>query len=172
MDNKQTINDQAAAEVIKHIEEAQKKAKEGLKDIQDVKDGKSTVEEEEQEPGFQLYQGICDTVKSIYKNPEFIAELKEFKNIMDNKNAEEVQNTFIELLAFMTSQSIYMSITWYDKLLKNELTKQFDSMVAYMNRLNMDNQALHSVLKVYQTKLNDLINDKKIEDFRKSNNLQ
>lgn len=149
---------------IDEIEKSKKAAEEALKQHPDVKEGKSTIEEEKQEPGFILYNQIAESMIDIMKKPEVsIGFIKIGKQL-----GEEMSRTFVDLIAVCTVTAAHNAIVFYDDLLKKEIKTHFDVLTNYTNNNSADIHALKSVLEVFNKRLSEIEKKLKIDEINKT----
>lgn len=153
-------------ESIKDIENLKKTARENAENSNDVKTGKCSKEDELNEPAYMLYNNIAESTINILQNPEIV---KVFKNI-STKVDEEFSKNLVTLLAVTMTQSAHQAVIFYDDLLKQELTKQFDGLVNRMNITTADLEGSKSAITLLRKKIGDIENAIKIDDFNKENN--
>ncbi len=150
-------------ESVEKIKEFQKKLEEAAANTKDVKEGKATKEEEQQEPGYILFQGITETSIKILQMP-IVAETL---NGLADKLGDNTAKKLTEMLAIIMTNSAYCAINFYDELLKQELQKQFDNVGQYMSRISGDVHAHNSVLEIHQKRL-DAIDKAKTQEAIKN----
>jgi len=151
---------------IKDLESFKDKMKQSSEQTDDVKEGRSTAEEEQQEPAYVLYNAIVETSIEIMKLPSFV---KGFNHIAD-KFGEDCAKELSEMMVIAMTQSAHNAILMYDSLLKEELTKQFDHYGKALNECIGIVNAHNSVLEVYKSKLGTIEKNIKLESMNKEAN--
>lgn len=136
--------------------ESIKNLKEKMKDVaaaEDlVKDGTMTQDEELQEPSYVLFNAIAETsIKLLETEP--VIEL--FKALSE-KLGPDVTKKLIEALTMMLTNSAYEALTFYDELLKEELTKQFENIGDVFANIGADVKAHNGAMEVFKKRLDDL----------------
>lgn len=145
-----------------------KKFKENLnssiKEVDEVRNNEISEDDEKQEPYFVLLEGISDSIINILQQ-ETVSKL--FQDISKNIG-EDTTKSLIDLLTITMTYSSYNAISFYDNLLKEELTKQFDNYGEHLNAAIGSIKAHDSVLSVFGKRLTDLENIDKINNIEKS----
>ena len=129
-----------------------------------------TTEEDNKEntnPGYILYNAIANNSIEILSNPEVV---NTFKKIAESVG-EEVSKSLVEMLAIIITQASYQSLIFYDSMLKNELTEQFNHFAQHINSAKADVEAHHGVLKVFKQQLGEIENALQIKKFESKNNI-
>lgn len=152
---------------IDDIKEYQDKIKENAENSQDVKDGKCTKEDELKEPAYLLYNQIAESNIKILQMPPVV---KAFE-ILNKNLGEESSKTLVELLAILMTQASHQAVLFYDDLLKQELTKQFDLYGDYLNKNIADVNGMKSAIEVIKKRVGNFEHDKTINKFSKENNI-
>ena len=114
---------------------------------------------EDKNPGYILYDAIANNSIEILSNPEVV---NTFKKIAD-AIGEEATKSMVEMLAIIITQASYQSIIFYDGLLKNQLTDQFNHFASHINSAKADVEAHHGVLRVFKQQLSEIQNKLEIE---------
>ena len=152
-------------ESINDIKNLQDAVKTYAENSDDVKSGKCTKEDELNEPGYILYQHIAESTINILQNPEIV---NAFKNI-SGELSEEVSKNLVTIMAVSMTQAAHHAVLFYDDLLKQELTKQFDEIAKYLNNTKADVEGSKSAISLLRKKISDIENAIKINNFNKKN---
>lgn len=136
-------------------------------EAEDVKEGRCTAEEERKEPAYVLYNQIAESSIHILQLPEIVSTFAMISETVGEKTGKAL----VELMAIAMSQSAYQAICFYDELLKEELSKQFNHVGEHLNIARADIDAHTSALSVFRKQLNDIQNKMKIDTFTKENNV-
>ena len=143
-------------ESINGIKEGQEEFNDAVKkaaeNSQDVKDGKSTVEEEMQEPENILYNEIAETSIRILSDKI----VHESFDIIAKELSIESMQALTSILAIIMTRSAFEAILFYDELLKKELSKQFGEQVHHINLLKSDVMGHNGALKVFKAQLEEI----------------
>lgn len=151
------------ADAIQELEDLRKVMIKAAEESEDVKEGNCTEDDEKSEPAFILFDQISKSSISMLKQP--IAE-KIFNEIQE-KLGYDTTKGLIELFVVTMTHSAHNAILFYDDLLKQELTKQFDHMGEYINNANADIKAHKAVLEVFRKDLNEIKSKLLIDQFNK-----
>lgn len=151
---------------IKDLKDYQDSIKKAAEQSEDVTDGKCTKEDELNEPGYVLFNNIAESSIRILQIPEVV---KGFEKLSE-KLGEDGSKTLVELIALTMTQSAYQAILFYDDLLKNEITKQFDLYGNTINRTRADIDGQSAAMNVFRKRLDKIEKDLKIKDFSAKNN--
>jgi hypothetical protein len=130
---------------------------------EDVKSGEFTADEERQDPSYVLYNRIADTTVNIMKLPS-VGGL--FESIAEKLDPETAQK-FMELIAICMTHSAYQAVAWYDKLLKEELTKNFENIAGNIDTLHGELVGQKGALEVFKTRLSKLDKESKVNEMNK-----
>lgn len=160
MENQQKTSnlDKSVEDILKFKE----KLENGAENTEDVKSGKCTAEDEKQEPGYILYNAISESSIEILKQPTVV---KFFENISKDIG-EDFSKSLVELLAICMSHSAYTAITFYDQMLKGELTKQFDHYGDHLNAIGGTVKSHDAVLEVFSKRLSELEKKNKLDSVK------
>lgn len=150
--------DRSIDDILKYRENLEKCAE----NTEDVKKGNCTAEDEKQEPGYLLYQAISESSIAILQQPTVV---KLFETISKDVG-EDLAKSLVELFAISMSNSAYNAITFYDQLLKGELTKQFDHYGDYLNATTATVKAHDGVLEVLNKRVSDIENNIKLREVK------
>lgn len=148
---------------IDSIKNFQKDMEAASANTEDVKNGTATKEEEQQEPGYILYNGIAETSIQIMQSP-IISNLFDALN---EKLGEDLTKKIVEAFTIMMTTSAYEAVVFYDELLKKELTNQFDSIAKSFSMISADVTAHTGVLEVFKKRLDDISKSLKIDEIKK-----
>lgn len=154
----QTPLEKSVEEILKYRDNLLKK----VENSQDVKDGNCTADDEKKEPGFLLYNAIIESSVEILQKEPVVKLFSELSGVI----GEDTSHKFVELLAICMSQSAYNAITFYDQLLKGEITMQFDHYGKHLNALGAEVNAHKGSLEVFQKRLSDIENTIKINEVK------
>ncbi len=146
------------------IKEAKKKVEEAIQHTDDVKDGKSTPEEEKQEPGYLLYNQIADTMLEIMQKPEITSAFV----AIGKKLGDDVSTNLVNIIAICTVTVAHNAIVFYDDLLKKELTQQFSFFGNHLNECKADVAAFRSVLEVFKKRIDETTKKEQLDQFQKA----
>lgn len=152
---------------IKDLENMRKAMNESVEKSEDVKNGKCTIEDEKREPGYILYNQIAEANIKILSMP---ATVEIFSKLSENLG-EEMSRSLVELLAITMTQSAHQAIIFHDNLLKEEITKQFDNLVEYININHAEISAHTGAIKVFKAQLNEIQKKLQIDSFAKENGM-
>ena len=151
-------------ESIETIKNMQKVIEEQIENSDDVKEGINTKEEEMQEPQNLLFTKISESVILTLQNPDIINGFAVIHNSGFGKEATEV---LINIIAITAATTAFNAMTFYDGLLKEELTKQFDHIANHINNSKSDIQGIMSACEVYKKKIGELENQLKLMSSNK-----
>lgn len=132
--------------------------------INDDTDDMLTEEEKKQEPDLLLYNAISESSIQILQQ-ETVVNLFKY---LSTKFDEDVIKSIIELITLTMTQSAYNAIVFYDNLLKEELTNQFDNYGKHLNDTTAIAKSHDAVLQVFGQRITDLENINKIKNIKDS----
>lgn len=155
-------------DTIEEIIRSQQRTTESLKDKQDVKDGKTTVEEEQEEPGYLLYNQIANSMMDILKQPEITNGFVE----IGKKLGADISTTLVNIISIATVTASHNAIVFYDELLKKELTNQLQFFGGHLNECKADITAYKSVLEVFKKRLDTIEKQMKLDEIKKTGGLK
>jgi len=124
-------------------------------------------EEANTDPAYVLYNTIANTSIELLQNEVVV---KAFQKLASTTDAE-TSKCMIEMFAILLTQSAYNAILFYDELLKQELTKQFNHFADNINENRATINGHHSAMLVFRKQLNEIASKLKIEQFAKENNI-
>jgi hypothetical protein len=154
-------------ESVKEVEKTMETFNQLIEESEDVKEGRTTSEEEKQEPGNMLFIKISEMVISILKDPNFT---KSFKKISESGLGDDATRELVNILAITSANSAYQALIFYDELLKKELTKQFDHIAHHINIDKSDISGIKSACEVFGKKIGNIENTIKASELKKSVN--
>ena len=143
---------------IEEIKSFKKKIKENIKNDPNVKSGKITEEELENEPMIELYDAISDASISILSLPSVNRAFEILKNKIGNENAKSL----IEMLAVVMTNSAMNAVVYYDSKQDPMLEKMFND---FKERINLHGSIIdghEDILKIYRNKVDALEHDVKM----------
>jgi predicted HicB family RNase H-like nuclease len=150
-------------------EELLKKTVNEIKDFKDFHSKKveESNDEEAKEPSHRLFHEISETTIKILQDPimnQYFAEIaKELK--------EETVQQIVTVIAVCMTHSAYQAITFYDDLLKTELTKQFDNINHHINLSKADIEGIKAAFAILRKSQDEISKEIKINNFQKDNNI-
>lgn len=150
---------------MKKMQEAIRKAAESS---EDVKNGDCTPEDEMAEPAVMLFGQILKSSIEMMNNEEVINAYNQVKD----KIGEEASKIIFDVMITATTTAAYNAITFYDDLLKQEITKQFDNVGHHINLAKSSIEGHEAVLTVFGKRLTDLENKIKLENLSKENDMK
>lgn len=138
------------------------------KDSEDVKAGRCTEEDEKQEPELVLFRKITETTLGILQDPEMGACFK----LMETKGLDlEIIRALVRMMAIAMSTSAFNAISFYDELLKEELSKQFNHMGSHINTGKAESEVLRASINVIIAKMGEVTNKLQIDDLKLMNKI-
>lgn len=123
--------------------------------------------EPNREPAYVLYNMIANGSIELLQNESAI---KAFQKLAEKTDGETAK-LMIEMFAIMLTQSAYNAVVFYDELLKQELTKQFDHFADNINQNRAAISGQHGAILVFKKQLDEIQSKLKIEQFAKENNI-
>lgn len=129
---------------------------------EDVKNGICTANDEVNEPGNVLFNQIVENTVKILGDPEV---KKAFVTIAKGIGSETTK-ALLDIISITMSYSAFQAITFYDDLLKRELTKQFDNVGNHINISKADIEAHKSVLQMFKKQIGDINNKLQIDEIK------
>jgi predicted aminopeptidase len=117
---------------------------------------KEFVEDEEiKDPANILFNEISETSIHILQDPAInncFAEIaKELK--------EETVRQLVTVIGICMTHSAYQAITFYDELLKAELSKQFDNLSHHINLCKTDDEAIKASFSILRKQFDEVKNE-------------
>lgn len=146
---------------VENLKSFQEKLKEATTSTQDVKEGVATPEEEKQEPAYILYNKIAENSINILQLPTFVQGFKE----IGEKFGEDISKKLAEMMVIAMAHSAHSAITFYDDLLKKELSKQFEHFGKSLNTVIGTVNGHNGALTVFKTRLGNIEKKLKIEQL-------
>ena len=102
-----------------------------------------------------LFKQISDTSIEILNSPEITVAFK----LMEGEGiSKKAISTLIQVIAISMSNAAYQSILFYDDLLKQELTRQFDNIGDHVNMTKADVEGIKAAIQVHTQKISDIDN--------------
>ena len=135
-----------------------------INEYQKIKEDMEKMNKEEN-PGSILLGNLTETILKILQNKEL---LEMFKKLETQGLNPETIKMLVNIIALVSTHAAYHSILFYDDLLKDELTKQFNSMAEFMNIMKADINGISGACVVYKTKIGELENKLKIDEISKN----
>ena len=123
----------------------------------------SNQNDENNDPAYILYNAISNSAIETLKSDAVINTFKKLSPVL----GEDVSKSIIEMFAILLTQSAYQAVLFYDDLLKQELSMQFNHMGEHLNIAKADIEAHNGVLKVFRQQLGEIqkkLNIDKIEE--------
>lgn len=159
-----------ASKVIDDALKSIQQMRDGLRTIAesspDVKEGKCTVEDELQEPGYVLYSEIINVVASYFENPA----VQQLCETIGDRIGNDATSDIISLLSVAMAHASYNSILAYDAKLKAELSEQFQPIIDSCNKNSGDIQTFNSALQIFRVQLGELTGKDKLDKMVKDQN--
>lgn len=153
-------------DIISLINKTRAAVNESWANSEDVKSGKVTVEDEQKEPSHVLYNGIIDSTINVLKAPATVNALTSMSKGMELSAVGDM----LGFIALAISTAAYNSITLYDGLIKDEISKQLQMFVDKINECTAEIMAHKSVLEVHSKRLTEIEKRLNISDIQKDIN--
>lgn len=129
---------------------------------EDVQSGKISVEDELKEPDYVLYGQILKSTTDILRTPE----TKKLFDQIRIQFGEDLTAALMEFFAAAITQSSYNAVIFYNGLLKEELTQQFDHMGKPLNQCIAEVKAHDGVLRSFGKRITRLESIQKVDDIK------
>lgn len=125
-----------------------------------------SVNTEEKEDGDfildQMNKLITENTVAIINSPEVQSVLKEIKHI-----DEDDLKAIVKALAITVNMSCFATTVFYDRLLGEEIKKNFQNMVDHINYMKADMIGVKEAIKVHNNKISDLEKNAIVSDIKK-----
>lgn len=149
-------------EIIKELQNGAKVFDDNIPNLDEVKDGTLTEDEAKKEPSILLFRTTLSTAVETL-NSDLMRN--KFKEMIDNGFTEEMAADLLSSIAIDVACSVFKSIIYYDDLLKDQLTKQFDNIADYFNIMRSEVSGTQKAMVTFTDKLNQL--EKEIKELKK-----
>ena len=159
--------DDSANDIKNTLNEFNDSLRKAAENSENVKEGRCTVEEQMQEPGFILFNGISETSIKLLQDPE----ISKIFDILTKELKDESVKALVNLLVLTMTHSAYNSIIFYDDLLKMEIRNQFDNIIHATNETMSTVAAHHGVLEVFKKRIGEIEKKLQIDEFKSKNNV-
>lgn len=124
-------------------------------------------EDTAEDDAMELLKEITNNVKLMMENEVVQKTFKYFTDKFD----EEFSDNLISLLTVLTTSTAHMAIVSYDQILVQKLDKQISALDNNMLYLKAKQEAHDAVLEMQRKKIDEIVNQLKITDFKESNNV-
>ena len=147
--NEKKSNTEKAVDEINNFREAMRKATENS---DDVKDGISTVEEEQQEPEFVLFDAIAE---SSINTLQMDAVVESMNKIAD-KLGDDLTSELCTIMAVLMSNSAFNAIMFYDDLLREQINEKFKEYDSIINDISAVTNGMNGAMEVFKKRIGDI----------------
>ena len=110
----------------------------------------------------QMNKLITENTVAIINSPEVQSVLKEIKHI-----DEDDLKAIVKALAITVNMSCFATTVFYDRLLGEEIKKNFQNMVDHINYMKADMIGVKEAIKVHNNKISDLEKNAIVSDIKK-----
>lgn len=110
----------------------------------------------------QMNKLITENTVAIINSPEVQSVLKEIKHIDDDD-----LKAVIKALAITVNMSCFATTVFYDRLLGEEIKKNFQNMIDHINYMKADMIGVKEAIKVHNNKISDLEKNAIVSDIKK-----
>ena len=141
-----------ANQIIKEMRAAQDAMKSVAEESESVINGDVTVEEELEEPEFQLFNNILESTIDIFNREDI---QKRVVNIGKSIGAQQSQE-LVQLIALVSTISAHNALLFYDEKLKKEISINLDNILKNVNNIAADVQGHEGALAVFKKKISNL----------------
>lgn len=132
---------------------------------EDNKENNST--DENNDPAFVLYNTIANNAVELLQNETVIETFRKLSPVLGNDGTKSM----IEMFSILLTQSAYQAVLFYDNLLKEELSAQFNHFATHINTARADIEAHHGALTVFRKQLGEIQTKLNIEKFEEQNHI-
>ena len=132
---------------------------------EEISTEESTENEEKKDADFildQMNKLITENTVAIINSPEVQSVLKEIKHI-----DEDDLKAVVKALAITVNMSCFETTVFYDRLLGEEIKKNFQNMVDHINYMKADMIGVKEAIKVHNNKISDLEKNAIVSDIKK-----
>ena len=129
----------------------------------------ATPEDPFGELGLLLFKQITDTTIKIMETPEVEKSLTTIATEMNM--GEKSISSLINLIAIAMTNSAYQAIIFYDDLLKDELTKQFENVGNHINMGKADMEGFKAALQIHQKQIGEINKTLLLNNLKKANDV-
>lgn len=132
---------------------------------EEISTEESTENEEKKDADFildQMNKLITENTVAIINSPEVQSVLKEIKHI-----DEDDLKAVVKALAITVNMSCFATTVFYDRLLGEEIKKNFQNMVDHINYMKADMIGVKEAIKVHNNKISDLEKNAIVSDIKK-----
>lgn len=133
--------------------------------LEETSTEESTENEEKKDADFildQMNKLITENTVAIINSPEVQSVLKEIKHI-----DEDDLKAVVKALAITVNMSCFATTVFYDRLLGEEIKKNFQNMVDHINYMKADMIGVKEAIKVHNNKISDLEKNAIVSDIKK-----
>ena len=152
MNNQQRDQQSPFSDDIDILRKTQERLNESVENSEDVKSGTTTVDDEKKEPGYRIYNEIMETTINILQSDTMAST---FGTIAEQLNPE-VTKALVTSISLAMTHSAYNAIILYDKMIKEELQKSFNTIGNGLNELSGTVNGHHGAIKVFKHRLEEL----------------
>ena len=117
--------------------------------------------------GLRLFNQITETTIKIIETPEVENSIVTIATEM-NMGQKSI-SALINLIAVAMTNSAQQAILFYDDLLKDELTKQFDNIGKHINLGKADMEGFKAALQVHQKQIGEINKTLLLNNLKKVN---
>lgn len=110
----------------------------------------------------QMNKMITENTVAIINSPEVQSVLSKIKHI-----DEDDLKAVIKALAITVNMSCFATTVFYDRLLGEEIKKNFQNMVDHINYMKADIIGVKEAIKVHNNKISDLEKNAIVSDIKK-----
>ena len=139
-------------EQINNMKNFQKNMKKASEETQDVKDGISTPEEEQQEPSYILFNAITDNCIQTLQ----LDAVANSMNKIGEKLGDDLTAELCTIMAVLMSQTAFNAVMFYDDILNKGLDEKFKEYDQIINNISATTTGINGSMEVFKTRIGEI----------------